>query len=60
MDTMNVCTVDKLTETIKLVENLRAAVYVVFDELVGGKTINDGIKDHRAITDKEKGRTKTN
>ena len=55
MDGGNVCSVEKLTETIKLVENLRAMVYVVFDELVGGKTINDGIKDHRTINDKEKG-----
>ncbi|KAL5267136.1 hypothetical protein ACHWQZ_G004238 [Mnemiopsis leidyi] len=56
MDNSNICSVEKLTETIKLVENLRATVYVVFDELVGGKTINDGIKDHRTINDKEKGK----
>ena len=49
------CTVEKLTEAIKLVENLRSSVYLVFDDLVGGKTISDGIKDHRAINDKEKG-----
>lgn len=50
------CTVEKLTEAIKLVENLRSSVYLVFDDLVGGKTISDGIKDHRAINDKEKGK----
>ena len=55
MDNSNICSVEKLTETIKLMENLRSTVYVVFDELVGGKTINDGIKDHRTINDKEKG-----
>ena len=48
--------IEKLTEVIKLVENLRSSIYVVFDELVGGKTINDGIKDHHSINDKEKGK----
>lgn len=47
MENVTFCTVEKLTEAARMVENLRAAVYVVFDELVGGKTINDGIKDHR-------------
>lgn len=59
MEGSNVCSVEKLTETIKLVENLRATVYIVFDELVGGKTMNDGIKDLRTINDKEKGIYKT-
>lgn len=56
MDSTSICNVEKLTETIKLVENLRSCVFIVFDELVGGKTINDGIKDHRTINDKEKGK----
>ena len=55
MENTNICNVEKLTETIRLVENLRSSVYMVFDELVGGKTIFDGIKDHRTINDKEKG-----
>jgi len=55
-----VVTVEKLTDAIRLVENLRSSIYIVFEEMVGGKTINDGIKDHRAMNDKEKGKKMVN